>query len=86
MRAKVVSAIPNEDGRTIDMTVLFSTDLNAPIETRVLLIPADNATQQVALNRMTDELNRMILAENPMPTQTEVTDLVVGLEQIIPEP
>ena len=86
MRAKCVSAIPNEDGRTIDMTVLFSTDLNVPIETRVLLIVADGATQQMALDRMEDETVKMIAAKDPMPTQQQVNDLVVGLEQIVAEP
>jgi hypothetical protein len=65
---------------------LFSTDLNEPIETAVLLIPADGATQQMALDRMEDELNRKIAAKDPMPTQTQVDSLVVGLKKIVPEP
>ena len=86
MKAVLIEPITiDEEDRTVDATVQLSSDAGTPLSTKVILIPVDDFSEALTIDKVKDLLNKEITKTLPIPlTEQDVKDRILDLTVTIP--
>lgn len=86
MQGEIVEPITiDETDRTADLPVQVTTDAGLPHSTGKVLVPIDDFSEKLVIEKVKDLLREEIRKASPIPlTEQEVRDRVFGLKATVP--
>ena len=86
MKATLIEPITiNAEDRTVDATVQLSSDAGTPLSIKVILIPVDDFSEALTIDKTKDLINKEITKTLPIPlTEQDVKDRILSLTVTIP--
>jgi hypothetical protein len=85
MRVQVIEVTSLSSAeRTADLKLRYFSDHNEILSTETLIVPVDGLNEQEVRNRITDSLEKKIQLEQPMPTKTDIEDVALNVQVILP--